>query len=861
MASTKIKGITIQIGAETSKVNEALKNINKAINSTKNELKDVDRLLKLDPSNTTLLAQKQKLLGDAINQTKTKLETLNEAYKLGLNNDAVDKSSRDWEQLCRQIEETKIKLNDFQNQQEKLGSTKIDAGIDAESISKGFDKASESALSFGDVLKANISGDLIVGGIKTLVNGIKQVGSAIVDTVKDSGAFADDINTMAKQFNLSTSELQAFSRAAELIDVDLSTITKSMSKLTKNMSSSSEGIVSSFEKLGIATKNADGSLRDSNTVFFETIDALGKITDETEQDSLALQIFGKSAAELGTLINGGANELKNLTAELNKNGLILNQKELNSLNKINDSFDKMNMSMDAFKDKMVSKLAPVIQPILDSWVSSTDHLISLMVDGTFEETEALKDLNIAMVDSLKASEEMYQSKQLSYDLGLSEARMLDEYIDKYKDANKTEEESYWLKERLKEGVDKLNESLGINYYHWDDEKQAIVDINGNVVQLTESYKSLANESKKAMWLESNKQAYQDAIEGLQTVQTKQKEAYDKYAEALEATGTKSSEALDIINNRMAEFNKAGLTGDTDLQKNIVDELGLNNWQEAVHIISQLTLAQQNLINATEEGTKDTNMFNDIINGYDAVSNAEADVATNMINNFNQGFGYVDELTTQHIPMLLEKMATLKSNIDANMQNEALATNEYVKQQTEEMKNQFDSYDQTLKELSGKTYEEYLGTMEEGRSISNSAMEEDTEGNKTYLAQLEEDAETTMDNMAVKAEDNVKKSKEYVDTGVSETKSTLLGLQKYCDSHPIIQKVKIEVDSSALSGYTSNAYRAGGSGGFGINSSGFGITLHNTINVNNSGKTITQEDVNGWGKDILDVIDRGLGCRV
>ena len=77
--ASRIKGITVEIGGDTTKLQTALQGVNKEIKNTQSQLKDVEKLLKLDPGNTELLAQKQKLLSDAIGETKEKLETLKTA--------------------------------------------------------------------------------------------------------------------------------------------------------------------------------------------------------------------------------------------------------------------------------------------------------------------------------------------------------------------------------------------------------------------------------------------------------------------------------------------------------------------------------------------------------------------------------------------------------------------------------------------------------------------------------------------------------------------------------------------------------------------------------------------------------------
>lgn len=79
MAANRIKGITVEIGGDTTKLQTALKGVNTEIRNTQSQLKDVEKLLKLDPGNTELMAQKHRLLGQAVSETKEKLETLKTA--------------------------------------------------------------------------------------------------------------------------------------------------------------------------------------------------------------------------------------------------------------------------------------------------------------------------------------------------------------------------------------------------------------------------------------------------------------------------------------------------------------------------------------------------------------------------------------------------------------------------------------------------------------------------------------------------------------------------------------------------------------------------------------------------------------
>ena len=79
MVASRIRGITVEIGGDTTKLQTALKGVNSEIKNTQSQLKDVEKLLKLDPGNTDLLAQKHKLLGEAVSETKEKLTALKTA--------------------------------------------------------------------------------------------------------------------------------------------------------------------------------------------------------------------------------------------------------------------------------------------------------------------------------------------------------------------------------------------------------------------------------------------------------------------------------------------------------------------------------------------------------------------------------------------------------------------------------------------------------------------------------------------------------------------------------------------------------------------------------------------------------------
>ena len=118
---SRIKGITIEIGGDTTQLQKSLASVDKSLKNTQASLKDVNKLLKLDPSNTDLLKQKQELLKQSIDDTKDRLKTLNEAYKQ-LDGQGTEEAKKQQELLAREISETEQNLKSLKKEYSDFGS-------------------------------------------------------------------------------------------------------------------------------------------------------------------------------------------------------------------------------------------------------------------------------------------------------------------------------------------------------------------------------------------------------------------------------------------------------------------------------------------------------------------------------------------------------------------------------------------------------------------------------------------------------------------------------------------------------------------------------------------------------------------
>ena len=187
----RIKGITVEIGGDTTGLEKALKGVNSSIKTTQSALKDVERLLKLDPTNTELLTQKQKLLKDAIASTSEKLETLKEAQKQAKEQLERGELGQDkYDALQREIVETEQELKRLQEQAATTSVTleKIAAAGDK------FEKAGDSITNAGkqiSVASAAVTG-LGVAAVKTAAD----FDSAMANVAAISGATGDDLQAL-----------------------------------------------------------------------------------------------------------------------------------------------------------------------------------------------------------------------------------------------------------------------------------------------------------------------------------------------------------------------------------------------------------------------------------------------------------------------------------------------------------------------------------------------------------------------------------------------------------------------------------------------------------------------------------------
>lgn len=312
--ASKIRGIEIEISANTSKMLEGLKGVDKQLKTTQTALRDVNKLLKFNPGNADLLAQKQKLLASQIQTTKDRLEQLKKAQE------GVAKGTPEWDALQREIIDTETDLRRLKDQYREFGSV---AAQQIKAVGEKMETIGTKMAEVGAGLTKKISVPIVAGftaAVKTTADfdkAMAQVAATMGKTVDEVG----DLREFAKQMGEST----AFSatEAAEALNYmalagyDAET---SMQMLPTVLNLAAAG--------GMDLAQASDMVTDAQSAFGLTMEEAAAMTDQmaraSSKSNTSVSQLGEAMLKIGATarnVKGGTTELSTLLGVLADNGI------------------------------------------------------------------------------------------------------------------------------------------------------------------------------------------------------------------------------------------------------------------------------------------------------------------------------------------------------------------------------------------------------------------------------------------------------------------------------------------------------------------------------------------------------------
>ena len=277
-------GVNVKMGV--SGVAQFKQSINQAKQSVKTldaQIALSEKQFKANGDAQSYMAEKSELLKAKLEAQKSVVTSAENALKQ-MADRGVDRSSKAYQDMYRQMLQAKGAMLDTQTEMDKIGESASEAADDTKDMNDEIKNIGKQ-----------VSFETVTSGINKITDSMEKaaktaykVGSAIVKEVLGVGTWADDVNTRSAVLGVSPEELQRMEKTARLIDTDAETIIKARQKLAKNIGSGNKNAMSALEAMGIS---GSGNMED---VFWAAGNAIMKLSDDTERESKANDLFGES---------------------------------------------------------------------------------------------------------------------------------------------------------------------------------------------------------------------------------------------------------------------------------------------------------------------------------------------------------------------------------------------------------------------------------------------------------------------------------------------------------------------------------------------------------------------------------------
>lgn len=381
------KGIGTTIALEGEKeFRQAVREIKTDMTLLGSEMKKVTSEFTSNKDSVEALTAKGKVLEKQLEAQTDRVNVLKKAMQGSADQYGEnDKKTKDWQIQLNNAEADLNKLSDElknnKGQLEKAINPTDDLGKEIKQMGDNAEKSGTQSLKMGDIIKANLTSSVIIGGIKTLAGAFVDLGKKAFTAVTNVVDAAGEIDDGAKKVGMSAEEYQKWTYAAKMAGIEQGTLSGLMIKQQTAFSNATDGAKiqsEAYQKLKIDIKSmtaADG--------FNAVLKGLSEVSDETERNSIANDIFGKTYAELLPLLAEGADGMDALKQEAQDLGGVMSDDTVEAGAKLGDSMDQVKTMLDGVTVAIVEELMPEFQEMADWIVDNKDEIKKLATD-TFQ---------------------------------------------------------------------------------------------------------------------------------------------------------------------------------------------------------------------------------------------------------------------------------------------------------------------------------------------------------------------------------------------------------------------------------------------------------------------------------------------
>ena len=370
-----------------SQFTKDLKDVNAQVKTLGTEMSKLSAEFEGQEKSEEALTAKSKLLNEQITKQKEKIDLLSKGLKESAEQYGEnDAKTQRWQQQLNQAEAELFKM---EHQLEQTNKDLHEEGEEADEAGKETEEAGEQAKkseggwkALGDTVAA--VGAAMAAAMAAAGAAIIEAGKALTDFAVGGAEYADNLLTMSSVTGMTTEKLQELQYASELVDVSVDTITGSMKKNLQSMRKVQQGnekLAGVYDQLGVSVLDANGNLRNDEDVYWDLINALGQVSDETERDALAMEVLGKSATDLNPLIEAGADTMKALSVQAHQAGYVLDEDTLEAFGEFDDQLHKLDVGATAAKNAMGTILLPILTNLAGEGVDLLGEFTNGILDA------------------------------------------------------------------------------------------------------------------------------------------------------------------------------------------------------------------------------------------------------------------------------------------------------------------------------------------------------------------------------------------------------------------------------------------------------------------------------------------------
>ena len=350
---------------------QAISEIGSGMNVLNSEMRKVQSAYAQNADSVEALNAKNDVLERKISTQTEKIEYLRAALQQSAEKyGEADKRTMQWQtslnnaeadlnNLNNQFDENKKKIEESGKEMGNLGD--VVNGLTSKLGIQLPDSMKSSMNAMGCLDASSLA---LAGGFAAVATAIVKAEKALISMTKEAASNADDLLTLASVTGMTTDSVQELNYMADLTDVSMDRIKDSLKETTNKMQEAAAGTgdaYDAYQRLGVEITNADGSLRSAQDVFYDTIDALGEIKNQTERDALAMDLMSESAQELNPLIDLGGEKMRDYAQEAHDMGYVLDNDALKSLQGVDDAYSRLQNTQEGVKNQLAAEFAPYLE--------------------------------------------------------------------------------------------------------------------------------------------------------------------------------------------------------------------------------------------------------------------------------------------------------------------------------------------------------------------------------------------------------------------------------------------------------------------------------------------------------------------